>query len=251
MVRKHVVKERCFINNWLLSRAPPLFAWSVELWKQSSDQMGCVYIKGAHVQRAHCAPSKASYWAYKKIRETPFTHTRERKSQVMCTAAFASKGALEILCAAVKAWRAEQVGRKPQKHSKDSEPIPILGASDIVMSAKLMGCYHPRIWCPGVFWHLQAQCGTSGGGCKWATCLECCTDAHVARDTWSRGWCHHNVDVKALKIYLDRGNLLPKKGTINIELNKNIFPLHSLCMHHPCQTYPGASTQKCVQQSLS
>lgn len=36
----------------------------------------------------------------------------------MCTAACASEAALEMLCAAIKAWRAAQAGRKTTKTLK-------------------------------------------------------------------------------------------------------------------------------------
>lgn len=122
----------------------------------------------------HCAPSKASCWAHQKYQgDTPFTHAWERKSQAMCTAACASKWALDMLCAANKAWRAAQAGTKPQKHSRDWEPIRILGS--------ILHCHDLQSW-----WDVSTQgsnvLGSFGTSrlslkhpeevAKWATCFE-------------------------------------------------------------------------------
>lgn len=152
-------KKSCLIINWLFSRAPPVFAQSVKFGKQSSDQMGCVFVSKMLMSRwPHCAPSKAAWWAHQKYQgDIPFTHTWEKNPR-LCTQLPVPAKVLYKYC--VQQSKLHRLRENHRNIQETQSLFPFWGASCTVMICKADGML--PLWCPGVSWHLQAQPETPG-----------------------------------------------------------------------------------------
>lgn len=167
MVKKHLVEEACFIINWLLSRAPSVFSLSVKLWKQSLRL--CLY------QRCSC-PGSSTVLHQKHHAEhtknTIHTHMKKKIPHFVHSCLSQQRCSRKIVCSSQSlesctGWeKTTEALKRLRAYSHFGEHLALS------WFAKLMGCFQPGIWCPGVIWHLQTQPETSGGSCRCATCLE-------------------------------------------------------------------------------